>query len=121
MTLAKIIDALNLKVLTEPIDFNEVPLTGGYVSDLLSFVIAGAIKNNIWVTLQSHMNVIAVAALQELAAVIITQGAMPDQATIIKANEEGVTLLSTTKTSFQIVGELWECGLRTSELIVSDH
>ena len=113
MTLAQIIKDFNLEVLTNRTDFSEVVPTGGYVSDLLSCVMANAKKDNIWVTLQSHINVIAVAALLELCAVIITEGASPDQGTIDKANEEGITILSTNKPSFEIVGQLWEKGLRT--------
>ncbi len=68
---------------------------GGYASDLLSCVMAGARKNAIWVTLQSHVNIVAVAALLELAAVIITEGVAPDADTLAKAQEEGVVLLGT--------------------------
>jgi hypothetical protein len=113
MMLSQIIEELKLTVLTNPIDFNDVTPTGGYTADLLSCVMASAKKNNIWVTLQSHTNVIAVAALLELAAVIITEGAIPDQDTIDKANVEGVTLLSTNKASYEIAGRLWENGIRT--------
>ena len=65
-----------------------------------------------WVTLQAHLNIVAVAALLEMSAVIITEDAQPDAATINKANEEGVTLLSTDKQSFEAVGRLWATGLR---------
>jgi len=73
---------------------------------------AGAAHGSIWVTLQAHGNIVAVAALLEITAVIITEGAMPDPATINKANQEGVTLLSTPRSSFEIIGRLWEMGLR---------
>jgi predicted transcriptional regulator len=53
-----------------------------------------------------------VAALLELSAVIITEGAIPDDETIEKANEEGVTLFSTKANSFEVSGKLWEMGLR---------
>jgi predicted transcriptional regulator len=58
---------------------------------------------SIWVTLQAHTNIVAVAALLELAAIIITEGASPDQITIDKANEEGITLLSSKEHSFAVV------------------
>ena len=66
--------------------------SGGYTSDLLSCVMAGAKTRRVWVTLQAHLNIVAVAALLELSAVIITEGARPDPATIAKANEEGITV-----------------------------
>jgi hypothetical protein len=73
---------------------------------------AGAKSKGVWVTLQCHGNIVAVAALLELCAVIITEGALPDPATIEKANEQNVTLLSTSQPSYAISGMLWELGLR---------
>jgi hypothetical protein len=112
MTLQEIIDRLELKVLTEPKDFTAVTTESGYASDLLSCVMAGAKQYGLWVTLQAHNNIVAVAALVELSAIVITEDAQPDAATIAKANEEGVTLLSTDKPTFAVSGLLWEMGLR---------
>ena len=112
MTLQEVIDQLNLNVLTQPANFSEVTPTGGYTSDLLSCVMAGAKKGTVWVTLQAHLNIVAVAALLEMSAVIITEGAQPEVETIQKANEEGITLLSTDKQSFEMAGRLWEMGVR---------
>jgi imidazolonepropionase-like amidohydrolase len=112
MDLNAIIEQLNLEVLTTPKPFDQVVLTAGYTSDLLSCVMAGAKNGGVWVTLQAHLNIVAVAALLEIGAVIITEGARPDLATIAKANEQGVTLLATKAQSFEVVGKLWELGLR---------
>lgn len=114
MNLAQLIEKLNLTVLTEPKDFSSVSPSAGYASDLLSCVMAGAIHGGIWVTLQAHGNIVAVAALLEQAAVIITENAQPDPATIAKANTEGITLLSTPKSTFEVVGELWSLGIRAN-------
>jgi len=57
-----------------------------------------------------------VAALLELSAVIITEGIMPDPETLLRANEEGVTLLSTAKPTFYVAGELWAAGLRENKV-----
>ena len=112
MNLAEIIKRMNLKLLTEEKDFSQIKPSGGYTSDLLSCVMAGAPPEGIWVTLQAHNNIVAVAALRDLAAVIITEGAMPDPVTIAKANEENITLLSTDQSSFFTCGTLWEMGLK---------
>jgi hypothetical protein len=112
MDLQHIIDVLNLKLLTTPKDFVSLTPNGGYASDLLSCVMAGAKKDNLWVTLQSHVNIVAVAALLEIAAIIITENAQPDESVIAKANSENVTLLSTSSSSFEISGKLWELGIR---------
>ncbi len=112
MNLAQVISRLNLAVLTDEKDFNKVVPTSGYASDLLSCVMAGAKHNGIWVTLQAHTNIVAVGALLEQCAIIITEGAEPDEATIERANQENVTLLSTKMPTFYIAGKLWEMGLR---------
>ena len=111
MNLQQIIDRLNLTVLTEPRDFAGMTPTGGYSSDLLSCVMAGAKKGNLWITLQAHLNIVAVAALNEIAAVIITENAQPDAASIAKANQQGVILLSTSHPTYEISGKLWELGI----------
>jgi len=113
MNLQKIIDELNLNVLTEPRDFAGITPTGGYSSDLLSCVMAGARKGHLWITLQAHLNIVAIAALNEVAAIIITEDAQPDAASIAKANEQGVVLLSTSQPTYEINGKLWEMGVRS--------
>ncbi len=112
MTLENIINNLELELLTEKKDFSVISPSHGYVSDMLSCVMTGAKNKSIWVTLQAHNNIIAVACLLDLSAVIITEGAKPDAETIKKANEEGVVLLSTEKQSFYVVGKLWEMGIK---------
>src|SRR5512145_1135716 len=107
MNLQQIIDELDLTVLTEPRDFTDVTPTGGYSSDLLSCVMAGAKKGNLWITLQAHLNIVAIAALNEVAAIVITENAQPDAVSIAKANQQGVILLSTAQPTYEINGKLW--------------
>jgi hypothetical protein len=103
--------SLDLTLLTEPKDFETFTPTSGYVSDLLSCVMAGAKQQGLWITLQAHLNIVAVAALLDLTAIIITEDAQPDAATIAKANEQDVTLLATKEPSYAVCGKLWEMGL----------
>jgi len=112
MNLQQIIESLELKPLTEPQEYSAIEPTCGYASDLLSCVMAGAPKKSLWVTLQAHGNIVAVATLLDLSAIIITEGAQPDQTTIDKAREENVILLSTEAPTFYVIGKLWELGLR---------
>ena len=91
----------------------DVEITGGYASDLLSCVMAGAKAGNIWVTLQAHPNVIAVASLIELSAVIITEGVSPDPETLHRAQETGIPLLTTAQDTFSTVVALAELGIGT--------
>jgi hypothetical protein len=113
MNLQEIIDRFDLTVLTEPRDFLAIQPAGGYSSDLLSCVMAGAKSNALWITLQAHLNIVAVGALLEVAAIIITENARPEAATISKANQQGVVLLSTSRTTYEINGRLWEMGIHT--------
>ena len=76
---------------------------------------AGAKSNYLWITLQAHLNIVAVAALLEVAAIIITENAKPDAATISKANEQGIILLSSPKPTYEIDGKLWEMGIHIPE------
>jgi len=112
MTLQELIQALELKRLTKPTDYSQIIPTTAYASDLLSCVMAGATKRSVWITLQAHGNIVAVATLLDLSAIIITEGAQPESATIDKANEENVILLSTRLNTYQLAGRLWELGLR---------
>jgi hypothetical protein len=112
MNLQQIINELNLTVLTEAQDFSSILPTGGYSSDLLSCVMAGAKKGYLWTTLQAHLNIVAVAALNEVAAIIISENAQPDAASIAKANQQGVILLSTPQSTYQINGKLWQMGIQ---------
>lgn len=115
MNLEDIIKKLELKILTDPKDFSTINVKSGYCSDLLSCVMTGAEPEGLWVTLMAHNNIVAVAALLDLAAIIITEDAQPDQNTIAQANEKGVTMLSTPYPNFEIIGQLWETGLRATQ------
>lgn len=111
MNLQEIIQKLELKTLTISKDFTQVKPSGGYASDLLSCVMAGAKPGNLWITLQAHTNIVAVASLTDVAAIIITEGATPEADVIEKANLQGVTLLSTPIGTYHVAGQLWDLGL----------
>lgn len=90
-------------------------ITGGYCADLLSCVMARAKAGNVWVTLQAHVNVIAIAVLLELAAVIVTEGTpIPDEVKA-RAEAEGVAVLTTPHTTFWVVSELARLGIAAQE------
>jgi len=89
----------------------DAEVTGGYAADLLSCVMAKAQADNVWVTLQSHPNIVAVASLLDLAGVIITEGMIPDATTVAKAEEEGIPILMTELTTFTVAGRLFELGV----------
>lgn len=83
-------------------------VTGGYVSDLLSDVMGNSREGQVWITLQTHKNVMAIASLKDLAAVIMVKGFRPDDDTVKQSEEEGVPVLVTTENTFEIAGKLYE-------------
>ncbi len=89
----------------------DAEVTGGYAADLLSCAMAGAHHGNVWITLQGHLNVIAIASLNELAAVIVAEGKPVGVDTLAKADSEGIPVLTTALPTFEVVGRLWELGV----------
>jgi len=111
MTVGDVVERLGLDVVTENPPL-ETEVTGGYASDLLSDVMAHSKAGNVWVTLQTHRNIVAVATLKELAAVILVNGRKPDPETVAKAGEEKVLLLASQLPAFELIGRLYEMGIR---------
>lgn len=107
MKISDIITRLDLKVISGHNGLsNEV--TGGYVSDLLSDVMGNAKEGQVWITLQTHQNIIAVGSLKDISAVIIVKSFVPETDTIEKSNIENIPLLSTEMDTFNIAGRLFE-------------
>jgi hypothetical protein len=111
ISLKEIVEKLKVETLSSPRSLDR-QVTSGYASDLLSCVLKGAKKDSIWVTLQSHLNVVAVASLLGLSGVIITEGGRPDPETLARAENEGVVLMATPKTNFTVVAELSSLGVK---------
>ncbi len=106
MKLKEIMEKLQLKVLTGQDKLDE-EVTGGYTSDLLSDVIANSKEGNLWVTLQIHQNIIAVAKLKDLSGIIIVNNREPDEGTLQKAKEENVPLLVSEEMAYEVSGKLY--------------
>ena len=107
MTVNDIKDALELRVFAGEGNLVNI-VEGGYTSDLLSDVMGHAEANHIWITLQTHKNVIAIASLKELAAIILVKGFEPDPDTLELAINEGVPLLGSTGEAFETSGQLYK-------------
>jgi len=86
-------------------------VSGGYASDLLSDVMAHSKAGDLWVTLQAHPNIVAVAALRDLAGIVLVRGREPLEETLEKAREEGVPVLVSRMDGFELVGRLYEIGI----------
>ncbi|HDP24894.1 MAG TPA: serine kinase [Deltaproteobacteria bacterium] len=81
---------------------------GGYAGDLLSDVMANSKEHDVWVTRQVHQNIVAVASLKEHAGIIIVQGAQPDSDTLAKAQKEGIPVIVTELSEFEVVGRIYK-------------
>jgi hypothetical protein len=90
-------------------------VTGGYVSDLLSDVLAHAEDGVLWVTLHIHQNIVAVASHKGLSGIVLVQGRQPEKDTIAKAEEEGIPILVSGLSAFELVGKLYKAGIRGTE------
>ncbi|MEW6244236.1 MAG: DRTGG domain-containing protein [Bacillota bacterium] len=78
----------------------------GYCGDLLSDVMARANERDIWITIQTHQNIVAVAVLANLSAVIIAGGREPHEDTLERAKRDGIPILCTRDSSFEVAGRL---------------
>jgi hypothetical protein len=113
MTLGDIVTELSLDVKTPQQDLGR-EVEGAYVSDLLSDVIGNAKAGYVWVTMQVHLNIVAVASLKGLAGVILVNGRAPGQETLARAAAEGVVIAVSGLPAYEIAGRLYSLGLRCS-------
>jgi hypothetical protein len=111
MTVRDAAERLGLEILTENEGLAQ-EITGGFAGDLLSDVMARSKAGNLWLTLQTHPNIIAVAVLKELAAIVLVNGRAPEAATLAKAREEKVVVLVSPLPTFELAGKLYEAGIR---------
>jgi len=110
MLLSEIVKTLELDVRAgERLLSREV--RGGYASDLLSDVIAHAREGDLWVTLQTHQNTVAVASMKGLAGIVLVNGRGPEDDTLARAQEEQIPLMVSSLPTFEVVGRLHNMGL----------
>ena len=110
MKVKDIIKKLNLKVLSGENKI-ENDIEGVYINDLLSYVMAHGNKNNIWITVQIHPNIVAVASLAEFSCIIIPENISVEKITVEKAEQEGICILQSTEDAYTICGRLKEVGI----------
>ena len=106
MTVKEIIEKLDLKCLNEANLDAEV--SGAYASDLLSDVMGNARSGQVWITMQTHKNVTAIASLKDIPAVIIVKNGVPDEDMLEHAKDEDICILVSKEPTFQVCGKLYE-------------
>lgn len=106
MKVSDLVEKLELEVYSGEKGLSNL-VSGGYTSDLLSDVMGCASENQVWITLQTHKNVMAVASLKDLAAVILVKGFKPDVDMEAESNTHNIPVLGTRLEAFEISGKLY--------------
>ena len=99
MTVKELAQTLSLRTFALPKPDRVVE--GGYAGDLLSWVMGRAKENAAWLTIMSNQNVAAVSLMADLACVVLTEGVVPDENLLAKAQEQGVNLLGTDAPTYE--------------------
>ncbi len=110
MKLRQIVEKFNLEVRCNAANL-DVEVNNGYVSDLLSDVLANSEENDLWITLQIHPNIVAIASMKGLSGIVIINGREPEEETAKKAEEKDVTIMVSQMTAFELSGKLYALGL----------
>jgi len=113
MKLTEIVEKLGLTVKTGDRLLDQ-EVKGGYVSDLMSDVMANADEGDLWVTLQIHQNIVAVAVMKSLAGIVLINRREPEKETVQKAEAEGIPIMVTDMPAFELVGRLFALGISGS-------
>ncbi|MCK7481496.1 MAG: serine kinase [Candidatus Moduliflexus flocculans] len=113
MTLSDLAVRLDLTVFTPGLSLDR-PVLGGYAGDLLSDVIGHGRKNDLWLTMQVHPNIVAVAVLKDLAGIVLVGGRVPAAETLAQAEREKIPVLGSGLPTFELAGRLYALGVKGS-------
>ncbi len=107
MTIKEIIEKLDLKLFAGAKGL-EKSVHNCYCSDLLSDVMGNGDENQLWITLQTHKNALAVAALKDMSGILLVNGHQPNADMLEAANEEEIPVLGSDKSTFELCGLLYQ-------------
>jgi len=114
MTVNDLIERFDLKLVAGEKGLDR-QVEDGYCGDLLSEIMANAPEGSVWLTIQGHQNIVAVAVLREMAAIVVTGGQSADNDTLHKANQEGIPILLWPGSAYQLAGRLFSAGVGQSQ------
>ena len=106
MTVKDVVEKMGLEIFCGEEGLN-AEVTGGYTSDLLSDVMGYSKEGQLWITLQTHRNIMGIASLKELSAIILVKGFTPDEDAIAASENEGIPILGSKSEAFELSGELY--------------
>lgn len=104
MTVKALAEKFGYRMLCVPDDGREV--CGGYAGDLLSWVMGRLEPDSAWVTIMSNVNIVAVASLADPACIILSENVVPDAEVLARAEQQGVNVLATERTTFEVCAEI---------------
>ncbi len=111
MTVSELVEKLELKVYTGETLTKEKNISDCYIGDLLSLAMSKVQMNSVWITIQTNVNIVAVASLADSACIIIADGFAPDDAAVERANEQDVIILGSELSAYDIAKQLVESGI----------
>ncbi len=107
MTVAEIARDLEMDVVSGAA-LTDRQIGGVYVGDLLSWVMSHAKDDDLWITVLTNLNTVAVAVLSNVACVVIPEGIEVEEATARKAETENVIILRSKMTAYEICIKVYE-------------
>lgn len=110
MIISEFADQLRLKPLAE--SEKNINVEGVYIGDLLSIVMSKAKQDYVWITIQTHINIVAVAELLDLSCIIVVEDMEVEEETIKKAVELGIPVYKTQKSAYEVACILHDLGIK---------
>jgi len=110
MNIQQLLPQVQGKLLTKTQE-QERSISSAYVCDLLSWVMAKGKPGMAWITVQTHLNVVAIAALHEMSCVILPENILMEEPSLQKAQEEGIAVISSPLSAYALCGILTLQGI----------
>lgn len=104
MKVSELCGKIGAKVITLPDGDREI--NGAYCGDLLSWVMGRASSGNVWITIMSNINVVAVASLADTSCVLLAEGVEFEEDVRLTAQSKGINVLSSDKSAYELCSEL---------------
>ncbi len=106
MKICQLLEQKPFKVLTSSANLDTC-IENIYACDLLSQVLAKATHKDLWITVQTHATILGIASIKQIPCILFSEDLLPQQEVIDKADEEGIILLASKDTTYEIAGELY--------------
>lgn len=109
MTVEAFAKQIGCKIICMPSPEKEIH--GAYIGDLLSWVMGKAQSENVWITIMSNINTVAVATLTDASCILLAEDVAPDDNALLAAKDKGVNILSTSMSAYEAAIKIHELGI----------